>query len=112
VFAGGKFWVRGIAVPDILKDNGYYAVANPRLGDIAIFRDDKDVVAHTALVRGRGTKEAVLLESKWGKLGRYIHTADKHLYMGYKIQYYRTGRGSHTLSGLPDPELTTSDDAE
>src|SRR5262249_13589574 len=37
VFAGGKFWVRGAAVPDILKDNGYFTVARPQPGDIAVF---------------------------------------------------------------------------
>jgi hypothetical protein len=109
VFAGGKFWVRGVAVPDILKDNGYYNVSHPRAGDLAIFRDAKGTVAHTALVRGHGTLGAVLLESKWGTLGRYIHTADRHLYAGHQVQYYRTERGSHVLSGLPDPELTTAD---
>jgi hypothetical protein len=112
VFAGGKFWVRGTAVPGILKDNGYRAVAHPRLGDIAIFTDPKGEVSHSGLVRGQGTKGAILLESKWGKLGRYIHTTDKHIYVGHAIAYYRTDRGSHVLSGLPDPELTTSEETE
>jgi len=112
VFAGGQFWVRGMAVPRILEDNGYWAVARPRPGDIAVFRDQKGEVTHTALVRGRGAKGAVLLESKWGKLGRYVHTADKHVYLGQKMTYYRTDRGTHVLAGLPDPEQATSHDAE
>jgi hypothetical protein len=100
LFAGGKFWIHGSAVPDILRDNGYQAVARPRLGDLAVFTDAGGRVTHSALVRGRGTKGA-LLESKWGKLGRYIHTAEKHIYAGDTLTFYRTARGSHLLSGLP-----------
>lgn len=112
VFAGGKFWVRGASVPKILEDNGYKAVSRPRPGDVAIFVDKKGEVMHTALVRGRGASGAILLESKWGKLGRYIHTADRHLYSGHTITYYHTARGSHLLHGLAGGELTSIDEDE
>jgi hypothetical protein len=101
VFTGGRFWVRGTAVPDILRDNGYRPVARPRTGDLAVFTDHGSQVTHSALVRGRGTKGAVLLESKWGSLARYVHTARKHAYASDKLTYYRTDRGSHLLSALP-----------
>ncbi len=99
VFAAGHGWVRGSSVPAILKENGYSAVTRPVIGDLAIFTAGAEVT-HSAIVRGLGAKGAILLESKWGKLGRYIHTADQHIYKGQKITYYHTARGGHRLQGL------------
>jgi hypothetical protein len=103
VFAGGRFWVADSAVPGILHDNGYRTVSRPRPGDLAVFTDHGATVTHSAVVRGWATNGAVLLESKWGVRGRYVHTAERHVYAGDKLTYYRTARGSHLLSGLPAP---------
>jgi len=100
IFAAGRYWLLGRSIDTILMDNGYREVQAPRTGDVAIFRDGKGEVSHSALVRGRGADGLILLESKWGQLGRYVHTANKHAYQGHAIRYYHTDRGSHTLHGI------------
>jgi hypothetical protein len=102
VFTAGQHWVRGGDVPQILRDNGYQSVSRPAIGDIAIFRDGGDQVTHTALVRAIREDGMVLLESKWGKLGTYIHTASRHVYTAHQMTYYHTSRGTHLLRGLAD----------
>jgi hypothetical protein len=97
VFTGGRAWVRGGSVEQILKDNNYQPVAKPSAGDVAVYRQHGEVT-HTAIVRGFTDDGTVLLESKWGKLGRYIHTADGHVYRAHACTYYTTARrGGHVL---------------
>src|SRR5262249_25413708 len=78
VFAGGRHWVRGDQVDPILRDNGYRQVPVPQPGDVAIFRNDRGEVAHSGVVRGTNAEGRVLLESKWGRLGRFLHTHEQH----------------------------------
>jgi hypothetical protein len=100
VFAGGRYWLRGAFVDHILSDNGYRTTPRARPGDVAVFRNDRGEVTHSALVRSASGDGLVLVESKFGRLGRYIHTVDEHLYRGQAVTYYRTDRGSHYLQGL------------
>jgi hypothetical protein len=101
VFAAGRGWIRGGAVEQILKDNAYRPVERPAPGDIAVFRDVGGEVMHTALVRSI-SDGVVLLESKWGPLGRYIHTEAEHAYKQHRCTWYNTPRGSHLLRGLDE----------
>jgi hypothetical protein len=112
VFTGGRSWIRGQSVEAILQDNGYRETKRPMIGDLCIYRDNRGEVAHSAIVRGLGEKGVVLLESKWGKLGRYIHMAhENHAYTGHDHRYYRSSRsGGHLLRGLPAVEQAVSDD--
>jgi hypothetical protein len=108
VFTGGKYWVRGGLVETILADNGYRETSKPMIGDLCVYRDPQGEVSHTAIVRGLGADGLILLESKWGKLGRYIHTANEnHAYSAHTPKYYRTRRGNHVLAGIDNvkPEL-------
>jgi len=100
IFTNGRCWVRGAAVPSILRDNGYAVVSRPAPGDVAVFRNVRDEVMHTALVRSVSEDGLILLESKWGKLGRYIHTATDHGYRNYSCTYYHSSREGHVLRGL------------
>jgi hypothetical protein len=102
VFTGGRFWLRSGQIDGILKDNGYQQTKQPRPGDVAVFRNPVGEVTHSGLVRG-DTDNGPLIESKWGKLGRYVHTADEHCYQGNSVTYYRSARGSHLLNGLESP---------
>ena len=43
----------------------------------------------------------ILIESKWGRLGRFIHTNEQHCYLSTTPTYYHTRRGGHLLRGLP-----------
>jgi hypothetical protein len=105
VFAGGRYWVRSDAVNRVLADNRYDKVERPAAGDVAIFRNEKGEVTHSALVRSADEGAPVLLESKWGRLGRYVHTASDHAYCGHTVTYYRAQREGHLLCGTEGPQL-------
>jgi hypothetical protein len=105
VFAAGRYWVRGAFVERILRDNGYKTIDQTRPGDVAIFRDATGQVTHSALVRSVSEDGLVLVESKWGRLGRFVHTADDHIYRGHTATYYRTARGGHQLEGVQSDAL-------
>lgn len=97
VFTGGRCWIRGGTVDQILRENRYQIVSRPEPGDVAVYRQPNGEVMHTALVRALSEDGTILLESKWGKVGRFIHTATQHVYDGYSCTYYRTTRGGHLL---------------
>lgn len=99
VFTGGRFWVKGAAVEPILEDNGYYPVSGPRAGDLAVYRDDQGAIVHTGLVRAAAGESFILIESKWGRLGRYVHAPHVHCYPA-GCTYYRSPRAGHLLQGV------------
>ncbi len=98
VFADGHFWVRGADVPAVLEDNGYREVKEPRPGDVIVYRAADGAVLHTGLVRAAGDGP-VLVESKWGWLGRYVHRPEDQAY-GDRWAFYHSDRGDHRLQGL------------
>jgi hypothetical protein len=97
VFTGGKAWIRGAFVEQILRENRYTAVSKPTGNDIAVYRDSRGEVMHTALVQGVAEDGTILMESKWGKLGRYVHTSTIHVYAGHSCTFYRSPRAGHLL---------------
>lgn len=99
VFTGGRYWILGRDVPAILRDNGYIETAQPAPGDIVVYRDGEGVVTHTGIVRAAGPGFPILVESKWGQFGVYIHPADRTPYAG-PIAYYHTNRraGNHLIT--------------
>jgi hypothetical protein len=96
VFTGGRFWVKGDAVEDILRDNDYLRVEAPRPGDLVVYRDERGALSHTGVVSSVGSDGLVLLESKWSWLGRYVHAAEAHPY-GPIFSYHRSSRTGHLL---------------
>jgi len=100
VFAEGRFWLHGREVEGILVDNGYRAVPVPLPGDIAVFRNDQGVVQHSALVRTAAEGGLVLVEGKWGVLGRYIHTPTDQIYSQQWTYYHSDRHGGPRLHGL------------
>lgn len=101
VFAAGRCVVDS-DVDAILEDNGYVPVAEPRAGDVIVYRDGGGSVCHTGLVRQAGTSGAVLVESKWSGNGRYLHPAEVQPFGG-EWAYYRSARPGHLLRGLDRP---------
>lgn len=95
VFTGGKHWVLGRDVPAILRDNGYYIAQDPQPGDVAVYRDADGFVAHTGVVRATGPGIEVLVESKWGQYGVYLHPSSQCPYPGTPT-YYRSNRKDHS----------------
>ncbi len=96
VFTGGRYGVASEDVATILADNGYVVVDEPREGDIVIYRDRLGQVQHTGLVRFVGTDGLVLVESKWGSLGIYLHTPKDQPY-GEFFNFRRSSRRGHEL---------------
>ena len=103
-FTGGRYWIRAPGeVQKILDDNGYRPVVQPRAGDVAVYREPDGQIIHTGVVRGVGSDGVALVESKWGFLGRFIHTPDGSCYK-VPCTFYRTDRpGGHTLRGVEPP---------
>jgi hypothetical protein len=99
IFTGGRFWVKGSTVEEILRDNEYEVVSRPAPGDLIVYRNEGGEVMHTALVRAVREDGTLLLESKWGRLGCFVHTDSKHAYGHYSRTYYHTRRGGHLLRG-------------
>ena len=99
VFGDGRGWIQGAEVEDILRDNGYYAIHDPRPGDVAIYRNFQRQIAHSAVVRTAAPGGPVLIESKWGKGGRFVSGPDGPPY-GADPTYYRSPRRGNRLHGL------------
>jgi hypothetical protein len=109
IFAAGRYWLRGQDVDRVLVGNGYVGVQVPALGDVAIYRNDKGEVSHSGLVRtvaGDGT--VLLVESKFGRMGRYLHTPNEHIYSGQVLTMYRSDRAGHQLRGMDEPALAAT----
>jgi hypothetical protein len=99
VFAGGAGWIRGRELELILRDNRYQVVSVPRAGDVIVYTDELGQLAHSGLVRVAADDGLMLIESKWGGLGRYVHRPDDQPY-GTSYVFYRSARTGHELRGL------------
>ncbi|MBI1914647.1 MAG: hypothetical protein HYS12_07900 [Planctomycetes bacterium] len=110
VFAGNRFWLMGKDVERILVDNDYGLVTDPVTGDLVIYRDASGAIVHSAIVRGQTGNGQMLVESKWGRRGCYVHEP-KIQPFGERFEYYRSPRKGHRLSGteVPYPPPGTSD---
>src|SRR5262249_49733975 len=102
VFAMGQAWISGAAVDTILDDNGYASVDDPAVGDLVVYRDGTGKVLHSGIVRGVAGDERILVESKWGALGIYVHAAG-HTGYADNFKFYRSKRQGHLLRGLSRP---------
>ncbi|OWK38647.1 hypothetical protein FRUB_07767 [Fimbriiglobus ruber] len=102
VFTGGRHWVSGVSVDQILTENGYHAITAPRPGDLTVYRGNGGSVAHTALVRYVTPGMPVMVEGKWGCVGVYIHPVDQSMF-GTEYTFYRSSRTGHLLAGVDSP---------
>jgi hypothetical protein len=115
VFAGGAHLLRGEDVARLLDDNGYQVVDRPQTNDLVIYRNDGGDIRHTGLVRGILDDGTVLIESKWGIDGRYLHRPEDQPYSP-TFRYYRSPRNGHQVvlsalkveSGSDRPLASTS----
>lgn len=98
VFAAGLHWVKSRDVQTILDDNGYTPVIVPQVGDVVIYRNSSGEIVHSGLVRA-ADPSLVLVESKWGALGRYVHRPAEQCY-GEHFSYYHSSRRGHVLQGI------------
>lgn len=97
VFTGGKHLLRGDGVECILHDHNYIRVMTAQENDLAIYRSAGGTILHTALVRSILEDGTVLVESKWGVDGRYLHQVQDQPYSQH-YEYYRSPDGSHLIT--------------
>lgn len=95
VFTGGKAIIRGCQVDTILTDNDYRIVSEPSAGDLIVYRDFEGDPIHTGVVKAAG-RGGVIIESKWGFCGRYLHEPQDQCY-SQAFAYYRSARAGHAL---------------
>jgi hypothetical protein len=100
VFTDGRYFIGGKEVDPILSDNGYEPVYSPRPGDVAIYRDADGEAQHSGIVRGVASDGVVLVESKFGQAGRFIHPHNRHPYPDTACTFYRSARPGHLLHGV------------
>jgi hypothetical protein len=108
VYTGGRYAIQGRYIDGLLADNGYVEVAEPRPQDLVIYRGVDDAVEHTGLVRHLGPDGMILVESKWGPLGVYLHPLDSQPY-GVKHNFYRSPREGHIVAIVPQTSLPEAD---
>jgi hypothetical protein len=102
VFTGVPCHLTGRDVELILKENDYREVAAPAAGDVIVYRDARGAIAHSGLVRAAAPDGLVLVESKWGALGRYVHRPEDQKY-GLEYRYFRSLRSGHRLAAVSSP---------
>lgn len=98
VFTGGRFLLGGDSIEIILKENGYQENAEPHAGDLVVYRNN-GAISHTGIVRYVSEGQPILVESKWGELGVFLHQPDKSPY-GSEFVFYRSPRRGHLLTGI------------
>ena len=106
VFLGNGYCLLGQDIDAILEDNGYEKVAQPRHGDLIVYRNGPANIVHTGLVR-IVDDGMILVESKWGVLGRFLHAPENQPYT-QEWSFYRSPRHSHLLYGdwgQPSPNI-------
>jgi hypothetical protein len=101
VFANGTYLINSSGVSMILEDNGYSRVANPKIGDVVVYRNASGAIIHTAVVCSVLADNTVLLESKWGVHQRFIHLPEDQPYSTL-IEYFRTARDNHGINVIED----------
>ena len=97
-FLAGQHGIGDQYVPVILDQHGYEVVEEPRYGDLAIYRGDNDAIVHSGFVRLTVPGHEILVESKWGPFGVFLHSAEAH---HGRCMFYRTARHSDTLKLVP-----------
>jgi hypothetical protein len=106
VFTGGAFGVPSEEVDAILADNGYLPVDEVQPGDLMICRNEMGLPSHTGIVRFAGEDGMVLVESKWGPLGVFLHAPETQPY-GENFDFWRSPRLGHVLAILPQTAAET-----
>jgi hypothetical protein len=100
VFTAGKYYVECDDVERILEDNGYEFCHSPLPGDLIVYRNPSGAITHTGRVQAVYLGGMVVIDSKWGFGGRFIHGPEQQPY-GNVYSYYRSARQGHALAIHP-----------
>jgi len=98
VFAGGCYGIEHSHIHDILADNGYSIVPEPRDTDLAVYTKDGEVT-HSGIVRIDSSGQ-LQVEGKLGPFSVFLHPVEAPPFAdGCTI--YRSPRRGHSLSIRP-----------
>lgn len=75
-FARGQRTVIDDEVKDLLNSDRFRKVSVPMSGDIVVYYDKTGDLCHSGIVKATGRQSFVLVESKWGGAGRFLHMLD------------------------------------
>ena len=100
VFTAGKYYLECDDVERILEDNGYEFCQSPLPGDLIVYRNPRGGISHTGLVQAVYLGGMVVIDSKWGLGGRFIHGPEQQPY-GNRYGYFRSARQGHALAIRP-----------
>jgi hypothetical protein len=100
VFTAGNYFLGCDDVERILEDNGYEFCQSPQAGDLIVYRNDGGGITHTGLVQVVYLGGMVVIDSKWGLGGRFLHGPEQQPY-GNRYGYYRSARKGHALAIRP-----------
>jgi hypothetical protein len=76
---------------ELLIEQGFRPVDVPSVGDIIIYRERNGAIMHSGIVKAVGVGGFILIESKWGGRGRYLHQPEVQG-MDAIISYYSNKR--------------------
>lgn len=107
VFTGGLCWIGNDSIDTILLENDYEQVEIPAPGDVVVYRNSEDEPMHSGIVRFHGQPGQIMVESKWGLFGVYIHFVHQPPDPG-KWAFYRSSRSGHLLKGITHSPRTGS----
>jgi hypothetical protein len=94
---GGTRYSDGCPVATLLAD--YEAVTVPRSGDAVVYWEPPGEPVHSGIVRAVGAGGLVVIESKWGHLGRYLHLTGISHFPSRFTYYHRKGNGKSLAGG-------------
>lgn len=97
VFSNSQFLLQGRYVEWILQDNGYTQTQTPGPEDLVVYRDEDGSIVHTGVVRGVLDDGTIIIESKFGLEGLYLHEPQAQPYSTDYV-FYRSDRQGHTLA--------------
>lgn len=104
VFLDAHYLISGEAVQRILDDNGYEVVQEALAGDVIVYRDSEQNIVHTGVIRGVLDDGTIIIESKWGTEGVFLHGPLDTPYLS-NFEYYRSPRPTHRVNIVPVDEL-------
>ncbi len=93
-FAQGRRSVSEIEVKEQLQSGRYRKVTVPLSGDIVVYYDQSGDLCHSGIVKATGRQGFVLVESKWGGAGRFLHVLNLPQVQARHEFYRRTYPGS------------------
>jgi hypothetical protein len=90
-FCGGPNESAAMDPEGYLRQHQFQQVAEPEPGDLIIYRSkDSGEIIHSGVVKAVGNDSFVLIESKWGARGRYLHLPDSANLPPASHAYYRS----------------------